>query len=234
MNEQAIIAVTNAGVFGDWGWLVAITMLATSVVAYILSKLGAIVKGLNEFRVQWSKFHKPKHHDYAPQLKLDADITNHLRVIKHETQASRVLIIQLHNGDYSIARVPFLKYTCSHEQLGKGVSSVMLHIDRVQASMYAEINDKLMRGENVCFPKFEDVGDSSPSLSSLKQFLSAHGVKSVYFFPLTDASGSTYGMGSLEYTEEYDLPTDMVRWSHNRFIQIGGILSNLAYEEDDL
>ena len=229
-----LLSISEAGITGSWHWVAGASVAGTTIVAIIISKLGDIMRGLNTFKDEWAKFHKPKKHDYIPQLKMDADITQHLRTIKHDLQASRVLIVQLHNGEYSLARVPFLKYSCSHEQLARDVSSVMLHLEKVQASMFASLNMRLMEGENICFPDLNEAVEKDPSLNTLGQFLSAHGTKSIYFFPLMKADGEVYGMGVVEYIHKRDLELKWIKWTHARFIQIGALLNNVAYEEDEV
>ena len=228
---EAILAATDAS---NWHWVAGVSVAGTTVVAIIIAKLGDIMRGLNTFKEEWEKFHKPKKHDYRPQLKMDVDITNHLRTIRRDLKASRVLIIQLHNGEYSIARVPFMKYSCSHEQLANGVSSVMLQMERVHASIFASLNVKIINGENVCLPDLEEAVTKDPTMNTLGQFLQAHGTTSVYFFPLMQTDGEVYGMGVVEYVEFCDLDLKNIKWAHNRFVQIGALLNNVAYTEDEI
>lgn len=64
-----------------------------------------------------------------------------------------------------------------------------------KASMFASLNIRLMEGENICFPDLNEAVEKDQSLNTLGQFLSAHGTKSIYFFPLMKADGEVYGMG---------------------------------------
>lgn len=225
--------ITELSSIEGWQWIAGASVAGTTVVAVIVAKLGDIMRGINTFRDEWTKFHKPKQHDYKPQLKMDADITGHLRTIKHDLLADRVLILQLHNGDFSIARVPFLKYSCSHEQVSKNVDSVMGHLASVQASMFSSLNVRLLDGNNVCFPDIEDAVREDPTLTTLYQFLGVHGTKSIYFFPLMDSKGLVYGVGVVDYINHHDLTVEWIKWAHDRFIQIGALLSNVAYEEGE-
>lgn len=229
MNE--LLTVSESGISGSWHWVAGASVAGTTVVAIIIAKLGDIMRGLNTFKDEWAKFHTPKKHDYRPQLKMDVDIANHLRTIKHDLKASRVLIIQLHNGEYSIVNIPFMKYSCSHEQLASGVSSVMLHMSHVQASMFSSLNLRLMNGDNVCFPDLKEAVKHDPTLNTLGEFLSAHGTESIYFFPLTKADGTVYGMGVVEYVAKLDLEVKLIKWAHARFLQIGALLNNAAYDD---
>ena len=230
MNE--LLTATEASISG--GWIAGGTIAFLTIIGVVLSKLIEIVRGLSAFRDEWDKFHKPKQHDYKPQLRMDADITQHLRTIKHDLGADRVLVIQLKNGDYSLARIPFMKYTATHEQLRSNVSSVMLHMEQVQASMFAALNVRILDGENVCIPDLDAAVEKDPTLNTLGQFLSAHNTKAVYFFPLAKSDGTVYGMGMVEYLDTHTIDEKWVDWTHDRFIQIGAMLEKVAYSDDEV
>lgn len=229
-----LLTISEFGITGSWHWVAGASVAGTTVVAIIIAKLGDIMRGLNTFKDEWAKFHTPKKHDYRPQLRMDVDITNHLRTIKHDLKASRVLIVQLHNGEYSIARVPFMKYSCSHEQLATGVSSMMLQMEKVHASIFASLNMQIMNGDNVCLPDLASAVAKDPTMNTLGQFLQVHGTKSIYFFPLMKTDGEVYGMGVVEYIDLHDLDVKWVKWAHNRFVQIGALLNNVAYTDDEV
>jgi hypothetical protein len=230
MNE--LLTVTEAGISGSWQWVAGASIAGTTVVAVVVAKLGEIMKGINAFRAEWAKMHKPKKHDYAKQGKMEADVTNHLRVIKHDLQCDRVLIMQLHNGIHSIARVPFLRYSCTHEQLSKGTDSIMQLLQNINANLYGSWNVDVFDGKNICYPKVHDISTSDPSLAGAEQFIAAHGVQSIYIFPLQDAYGKTYGAGIIEFCrEERNLEVEWLKWTHSRFLAIGAILAGFAEPE---
>lgn len=223
----------EASVFGSWQWIVLASVAVTSVAAVLIGKLGDIMKGINAFRAEWSKLHKPKHYDYQKQVKAEADITNNLRVIKRDLQCDRVLIMQLHNGVHSIARVPFLRYSCTSEQLSKSTSSIMNQLQNINANLYGSWNGKIFDGQNICFPDVSEISKQDPSMLGAEQFIKAHDVSSVYIFPLQDAYGKTYGAGVVEFChEKKDLEIDCIKWTHNRFLAIGAILAGFAEPED--
>jgi hypothetical protein len=220
-------------VFGSWQWIVLASVAVTSIAAILIGKIGDIMKGINAFREEWAKLHKPKPHDYHKQVKSEADITNHLRIIRRELQCDRVLVMQLHNGTHSIARVPFLRYSCTSEHLSKGTTSIMNQLQDINANLYGCWNGKIFDGQNICFPDVSEISKNNQIMQGAEQFIRAHDVLSLYIFPLQDSYGKTYGSGVVEFChEKKDLELDLIKWTHNRFLAIGAILAGFAEPED--
>lgn len=231
-EAQNYIHILNSDIPAWEFWLLAALFVAVVVfgISYFSVKIIKNIRSMKE--VVNSLINKPPH-DYKPQVYKEVDISKLLRMIKQQTKSDRALIIQYHNGEKSIANNPFLKFTCTHESLSETAPSVQRHIMGVPINLCGNWNTQLFNGENVCYPDIEDM-NKEPEQRGLYQFITSLGTRSIYAFPLTDATGRTYGVGIVEYMRQpHNLEKKCIRWAHNRFHAIGVLLAGTKDEEVD-
>lgn len=165
--------------------------------------------------------------DYKPQVYQEVDVSNLLREISHKLSADRVLILQYHNGEKSIANNPFLKFSCTNELLDTMSSSVLQKLSAIPANMLGEWNVKLFNGEFIHVESIDDLNDLA-ELRGFYQITKAQGVDSLYLFPLQTPIGKTYGIGVLHYNNgERALNKKELYSANKRFASIGSLLSGV-------
>jgi hypothetical protein len=165
--------------------------------------------------------------DYKPQVYQEVDISNLLRDISHELSADRVLILQYHNGEKSIANNPFLKFSCTNELLNTMTSSVLRKLSAIPANMLGEWNVRLFDGECIHIPHLDSLNDLA-ELRGFYQITKAQSVDSLYMFPLQTPHGKTYGIGILHYNNgERFLNDQELNTANKRFASIGSLLAGV-------
>lgn len=195
------------------------------VVGYITTQVRDSIRALADVKKTLKKMSNSEY-DYSPIVFCDVDITEFVTKIRSTLAADRVLVLQYHNGEKSIADNPFLKLTCTHEVLARGCSSVQRAFSAVPMSMFGTWNSSMFEGQPVVLPHFSDL-DEDPALRPLYQFLQPHHPQSMYVFPIQDVSGKTFGMGVVEYVDNAAVIDDADKgWAASRFQQVGALLTS--------
>lgn len=212
---------------GDEWWQVGIVF--TILISVAIGALSfALVRLTNAFQLVHSLLKSienqpPK--DYRPQIYRDTDISSLLKTVKHDLQADRVSVYQYHNGERSIANNPFLKFSCTHENLKVNTHSVQKYMTGIPVSVFGHWNRQIFDGEVVVQPTITDLSDQSDMRTAMQE-LRKNGTTSLYLFPMTDPMGNIFGFGMVEYCCEITkLDKQWLDWTGKQFSAIGTLLS---------
>jgi len=203
------------------GWLVIITVVVGFGIGMLTKSIATIIKNVKALK---KELDKP---DYKKHIKCENNISQVMRVIRHDLLADRVLVIQYHNGVCSIARNSLLKMSVTHESLNRGIKSGMQTFQNIPSNYFGNWNKEIFDSRYVEIPNINaEEADIEPEQRGAVQFLNEVGVKSMYLFPLEDSMGVTFGMGVVQYMHKnHELSTSDLQWVRNRFHGIGSLLA---------
>ena len=90
-------------------------------------------------------------HEQLTDLRRRVDTTV-VRIIEQavlRARASRVYIVEFHNGTVALGGLPFLKMTCTYEALGDGAPSERYRRDNVTLHSYSTLINSLMSNDYI-------------------------------------------------------------------------------------
>lgn len=120
--------------YSIWNFLKAfVIILFTAVVVGFISNPTWIF-------VEWEKYEKSKHQtEMAISEKNNVLIQSEIEGLLWKTNADRVILLSYHNGKKSLAGVPFLYLTATHEYFKDGIVPVADGYSAVKTSLYPMI-----------------------------------------------------------------------------------------------
>lgn len=140
-------------------------------------------------------------HTTSPQetervSEIQEGVNNTLQDMLIDTEASRVCVIQFHNGGRGINRQAFLKMSMTNEIVQSGIQQLMPQFKDQFRSMFPYffriINEQgFFYLENIEEIKDKDVG--------LYEFLKMHGIQSGYYTAIYHKEGWILGILNIEY-----------------------------------
>jgi len=225
--EWKLIEMVSDWLSGDEVWqIVSVAVILVSVLSIVVSAaITRLFGAISEVRANLAEMRNAPPKDYKPQVFRDVDISILLKDIKHNLQADRTAVYQYHNGERSIANNPFLKVSCTHENLRQTAASVQQRMLELPSSIFNEWNQKIFNGEIVQCPVISDLQKQSDMRTAYK-ILHSNGVTGIYLFPLTDALGRTFGFGAVEYCcDKVEIDARWRGWAHDQFRAVGALLS---------
>jgi hypothetical protein len=220
MELQLINTLLTDPVYGWVGWVMILTIVITVAIAVITKWALAVVENVKQIKDKLGK-----KTDYKKQVKTEGDIDQLLRTIKHDLHADSVLILQYHNGVHSIADNSLLRISATHESQLQHIPSYMRDMDSLMASFLGEINQSIFEGRYLDIHDVNEMDDDATARGFTK-YLKSIGTKSVYFFPVQDPYGKTFGIGMILYTsKQHVISNDFLKWASGRFHAIGALLA---------
>lgn len=218
---------------GFWQSLTMVAIVTTVIVTAVSIMVSKVVSMFKVLLTALEKINNQPPKDYKSQVYRDVDISLMLKTIKHDTNADRVAIYQYHNGDKSIANNPFLKFSCTHENLQKTIASVQTYMTEVPISVFGHWNKDIFDGNVVKMPAIEVMKEDS-DMCTAWQILRTNHVSSIYLFPLKDPIGKTFGFGTIEYCSAMKTLDDKwVTWAEGQYRAVGALLSQTVLENMD-
>lgn len=206
------------------GWLVVIAVVLGFGIGMLTKSMTTIVKNIKDLK---KELEKP---DYKKQIKCENNITKVMRSLRHELFADRVIVMQYHNGVYSIASNSLLKLSITHESLEKGVRSAMQNFQNIPSNYLGNWNKEIFDSRYITLPSINNEEDTSEQ-RGITQFLKEDGVQSMYMFPIEDSMGQTFGIGVVQYLrKECELTNKELQWARHRFHGIGALLAGPGEE----
>lgn len=239
MDTELIKMLLHDETFNSTAILLALLSIITLALSYMASHMVKLFKTVIEAKaifMEAKAMLSPKDKDYTPQIMLEKLIGERLQTIKSEVFADRVMIFQYHNGEKSVANVPFLKLTCTHETISALATSIQLDVAALTANLFGYWNQMLFSNQSISIPDFHDSATNESSENVLKgdvrglyQFLTARGTKSIYLFPLLDTHGKTFAIGVVDYTHRtHELNEEWHNWLLSQFSNVGSIIASLG------
>lgn len=94
------------------------------------------------------------------RLEISEQIDMEVRDLLYKSHATRVALLELHNGEVNLARLPFLKYTMHYEWPGKGIETISRKVKGLDASHLRVIINKINNTpDNVVILNSEDIDE---------------------------------------------------------------------------
>ena len=239
IQTEILDLLLHDDIFGITAILFGILSVIAAALAFITSQVFRMLKSVVESKAlvqEAREMLSPKDKDYTPQIMLESIIGERLQTIKHEVFADRVMILQYHNGEKSVANVPFLKLTCTHETISALATSIQLDIAALTANLFGHWNKLLFSNKPIFIPdftagalNFEGEGSLNGDVRGLYQFLTARGTQSIYLFPLLDTHGRTFAVGVVDYTHrKHELNEEWQDWLSSQFSNVGSVVASLG------
>jgi hypothetical protein len=170
---------------------------------------------------------------FIKSLKTETNVSGLLQDLKHSLYADRLLILQYHNGTYSIASNHLAKVTATHEALSSDVPSLVTSISSWPASFFGNFNESLVNHNCIEIPSLpvllDDTDPGAAVVRGLYSYLAANGVRSMYLFPLANSYGKVFGFAMLHYVNKsHTLSGKELELASTRFSAIGHLLAGLS------
>ena len=208
-----------------WMAIIFIFFLLLSAITFLMAKTLPLLQSIKQ---AWNKPTK----DIKKYFELRGQIRQACRDIKHHLRADRVSIYEYKNGEVSVGNVPFMKLVITEESHTPYTHSVIADRDTVQSAVFGDLNDEMIMGKTHLIwniDHIEEIINKDHNLRSLKQYLSKHGTKSVFMFPMFKPDGTPLGFGMVEFVQHPALCEDeLISQARTKFGAIGGILTVLA------
>lgn len=221
MEQVILTELLSSSEYGWLGWL-SLLLVAITIVLSLISK--NVVSIISNLKIIQATLGSPVK-DYKKQMKNEADVTEILRTIRYDLHADRVLVLQYHNGVHSIAGNHFWKVSATHEELGKGVTSMMHSVQSWPSNYLGEWNSQILENNYIVVDGKVDLEDN-PGLRGMCEFLNMYGVDKLMAFPIADSYGKVFGMGMVHITDKSRAPDeDLIKWASQRFYAVGALLA---------
>lgn len=226
VEYQFLMGLLSDETFGWLGWLLTITAGVTLGIGLLVKTILGIAKSVKEIK---EYFQNDKDEGFRIALKKEADVTGLLQDLKHELYADRLLVLQYHNGIYSIAHNHLSKVTATHEVITSNTPSIIRDVQGWPASFFGTFNEVVLDKGVVKLPKvLIDTPEESATVRALHDYLLADQVLSVYLFPLSDSYGKVFGFGMVQYVKkEHTMTNDEIAMATQRFTAIGNLLAGV-------
>lgn len=156
---------------------------------------------------------------------IDMEVSNLLR----QSHATRVALLELHNGEVNLARLPFLKYTMHYEWPARGVESIGEKVTGLDASYLRVIINRVnARQDNVVILTSKDIDELHEVAPKLHEFLRVRlNLKNIVYVGLyCHTTNRLIGLLVCEYNQmlERDI-TDILEKYRATFSEVGNRIS---------
>lgn len=151
--------------------------------------------------------HVPSPEENAKLTKVSDEINHTLRTILDETGASRVSLVQYHNGGKGVNRQSFLKMSITNEQVQLGVKPFITEFKDQFRSVLAYFT-KQLNDTGYCYIK--DVDDMQSIDASMYEFMLTRGVVAKFGMALYGAEHSVIGFVCAEYLNKEDIKAEKI------------------------
>ncbi len=140
-------------------------------------------------------------HTTSPQetervSEIQEGVNNTLQDMLIDTNASRVCVIQFHNGGRGINRQAFLKMSMTNEIVQSGIQQLMPQFKDQFRSMFPYFFRIVNEQGFYYLESIEEIKDKD---AGLYEFLKMHGVQSGYYTAIYHKEGWILGMLNIEY-----------------------------------
>ena len=142
-------------------------------------------------------------HDIGQQYRFDIinKVNDLLIIMLNKYHASRVAVLEFHNGGQNISGLPFVKYNMEYEQINIDVKNMNGVIKDLPASVigpiYADLTDGSKKFKVYYKEDIEEFKNRSTVLYSYLQELS---VDYIIFAPIYDSNNLMFGVCCIEYS----------------------------------
>jgi hypothetical protein len=199
--------------------------LLMSAITFLLAKSIPLLRSILQI---WSKPDK----DLTTYFSLRAEIDQACRDIKHDLQADRVSVYEYKNGEVSTERVPFMSVKITSESKSIYAKSILVEKDLWPSAIFGAINLKMMQGQTfVCWntSAADCFVNKQYNVGALQDYMTMHGTKSFFMFPMLKPSGRCLGFGLVEFVNDKSHTSEaFISQTRTKFGSIGGILTVLS------
>ena len=168
--------------------------------------------------------HVPSKEEDEKISKISLEIDKCLAEILEATNASRVGLVQYHNGGKGINRQAFLKMSMTNEQIKPGIKPMMSTFRDQFRSILAYAIKELMVNDVCCI---DDVNDLIEKDSCMYEFMRAHGVEAGYGIGIRSSEGTGLGFICVQFVSKTDANKDNIIKVFNEKAKIIETLLNL-------
>jgi len=156
----------------------------------------------------------------SQDISQSANIYKALNYLMDNVHSDRAYILQFHNGGYYYSGRSQQKFSCTHEVVGRGISTENINSQDYRISNYYKYVQKLISEEFYILNDVEkDISD--PAFSSL---LTSKGVKSIVNVPIQTLNGKIIGILGVDYVKE-----KLSKKDENRINSVKNILKKQSY-----
>ena len=106
----------------------------------------------------WQKTHSMNHFktELSTSIAIDTQVNQELHSLLNDTQSDRTYVFRFHNGIPSVAGVPFIFQSNTHEVIRAGVSRVILFSQRIPSSLNSDSNHEFSKRLCVNYTHLDD------------------------------------------------------------------------------
>lgn len=145
--------------------------------------------------------HTPSAEETRRLTELNETINATLEEMLYETKASRVALVQYHNGGKGVNKQSFLKMSMTNEQVATGVKPFMPDFkDQFRSVLAYFVKELNLRG----FCYIDDIETLSSVDTSMYEFMKNKGVQAKYGCSIVDSSDCVIGFICVEYINKSD------------------------------
>lgn len=133
--------------------------------------------------------------EMSNSIAVDARVNHELGNIIQSTRADRAYIFRYHNGIPSVAGVPFMFHSNTHEVIRPGTSRVIMFNQRLPSSLNVSMNVEFSKNNCV---SFNNLGENTNSVNYW--YWQTRGAQSMIRCPIYTRTGDVLGFVGLDYT----------------------------------
>lgn len=162
----------------------------------------------------------------SKELEINKSINEILKECRLKFDASRCLIINLHNGQYYLNGTRADKMTCAYEDFDLYIKPVTSSLMNIPVSIYARDIEKIDSKQLGSYDKVEDL-----EMGHLKVLAQTLGIKSAYNATIKDpATNKIEAIFSLQFCEyrDMDLEEKDIKYIYEKSEFIGFLMRSLV------
>jgi hypothetical protein len=147
----------------------------------------------------WQKSRSINHFktELHTSIAIDTKVTQELSSLLNETQSDRSYVFRFHNGIPSVAGVPFIFQSNTHEIIRAGVSRVILFSQRIPSSLNSHSNQEFTKRQCVTFTNLDD------DLNSINHwYFQTRQARSMLRCPIFTRDGDIVGFVGLDWLQD--------------------------------
>lgn len=156
--------------------------------------------------------------ELSTSIAIDTKVNQELHSLLNDTQSDRTYVFRFHNGIPSVAGVPFIFQSNTHEVIRAGVSRVILFSQRIPSSLNSNSNHEFSKRLCVNYTHLDDNHNSIHYW-----YFETRQAKSMIRCPLFTKHGDILGFVGIDYMS--DIIEDLAMQSEKKLRSVAANLS---------